>query len=63
MLRSVTIIDSPNGIAIKLINAPINIIKGARINKGLSALEGIMSSFNNNFNASAIGCSKPHLPA
>ena len=56
-------IVSPNGTAINPVNAPIKIKNGAKINRGLSAVAGIISSFIKSFNPSATGCNRPHLPA
>ena len=56
-------IFSPKGTAINAVSAPINIKKGAKINNGLSALAGMISSLINSFIPSATGCKSHHFPA
>jgi hypothetical protein len=54
--------SSPIGIIIQLIKLKTKIQTGANTKTQLFDLLGIISSFKNNFKASAIGCNKPQNP-
>ncbi len=54
--------SGPNGITAHAASAGMMVMTGAITNNALLAWAGTMISFSSNFNASAIGCSKPAGP-